>query len=253
MNAQINNEEIMKEEVELENSVSEKFYFDAKEYWSEVPATIDGMLGGFSFISQNDIKSSRLLLKQLFHSVNPPDRKYALDCGAGIGRITKHLLVDLFEKVDLVDQNKAFLDQAVKYIGPQFLHKIGNFYCCGLQMFIPEPCKYDVIWVQWVLGHLTNFHLIKFLMMCRKGLKPNGVIIVKENVTSTDTVELDEKDSSYTRPLSLMKQLFTQSNLICYRQMKQQNFPNCLYSVYMFVLKPCTHDFTCEPSKIEND
>ena len=35
-----------------------------------------------------------------------------VDCGAGIGRITKHMLSHLFHKVDLVDQNQGFLDQA---------------------------------------------------------------------------------------------------------------------------------------------
>ena len=39
-----------------------------------------------------------------------PGKQRALDCGAGIGRITKHLLQRHFKYVDLVEQNKAFLD-----------------------------------------------------------------------------------------------------------------------------------------------
>ena len=38
------------------------------------------------------------------------------DCGSGIGRITKHLLLPLFTNVDMVEQNKEFLDQAPKYL-----------------------------------------------------------------------------------------------------------------------------------------
>ena len=47
---------------------------------------------------------------------NGPSNQRALDCGAGIGRITKHLLVKHFTKVDLVEQNKLFLEKAKEYL-----------------------------------------------------------------------------------------------------------------------------------------
>lgn len=34
----------------------DKFYSDAVNYWSEIPPTVDGMLGGFGHISQTDIQ-----------------------------------------------------------------------------------------------------------------------------------------------------------------------------------------------------
>lgn len=34
----------------------QKFYTDALQYWSEIPATVDGMLGGFGHISEIDIQ-----------------------------------------------------------------------------------------------------------------------------------------------------------------------------------------------------
>ena len=52
------------------------------------------------------------------------------DCGAGIGRVTKYLLLPLFETVDLVEQNPAFLDEAKKYIGSD---RVGDYYAVGLQ------------------------------------------------------------------------------------------------------------------------
>ncbi|XP_068905223.1 N-terminal Xaa-Pro-Lys N-methyltransferase 1-B [Tenebrio molitor] len=217
----------------------EKFYTDAIHYWSSIPATIDGMLGGFGFISQTDIRDSKLLLKQLFNSKAPPGKDHALDCGAGIGRITKYLLTDFFHKVDLVEQNPNFLNQAKQYLGPKLQDKIGNYYSSGLQCFEPEESKYDVIWSQWVLGHLTDSDLVEFLKSCQNGLKPNGVIIIKENVSSSD-VDKDEQDSSVTRPLDLYHRIFTKAGLDCYRQVKQRNFPKGLYTVYMFILKPQT-------------
>jgi hypothetical protein len=34
--------------------------------------------------------------------------------------------------------------------------QVERFYCCGLQEFTPDPGRYDVIWSQWVLGHLND-------------------------------------------------------------------------------------------------
>lgn len=75
----------------------------------------------------------------------------ALDCGAGIGRISKRLLLPLFRTVDLVDVTQEFLDKARAFLGDD-AERVGNYYCCGLQEFIPEPDRYDVIWIQWVIG-----------------------------------------------------------------------------------------------------
>ncbi|KAL1490460.1 hypothetical protein ABEB36_013149 [Hypothenemus hampei] len=226
----------MASEVETTQATS---YEEAAKYWSTVPPTINGMLGGFACISTTDIRGSKVLLKQLFKSQNPPNKYYALDCGAGIGRITKYLLSDLFEKVDMVEQNSVFLEAAKNYLGPTLIEKkIGTMFPVGLQDFKPEIGKYDVIWVQWVLGHLTNDDLVDFLLNCQKGLTNNGLIVVKENITSSVEVEVDEKDSSVTRPMGLLKELFVKANLDCYRVTKQLNFPKGLYTVYMFVLKP---------------
>lgn len=154
-------------DLQIGNQNEDKFYAKAKDYWSEIPPTVDGMLGGFGFISQTDIQGSRQLLKQLFQSKSPPGKSYACDCGAGIGRISKFLLTDIFTHVDLVEQNADFLKQAKNYLGPKALPKIGKFYSVGLQNFMPEKEKYDVIWIQWVLGHLVDEDLISFFKSCQ--------------------------------------------------------------------------------------
>lgn len=43
-----------------------EFYTAAAKYWDRIPPTIDGMLGGFGFISQTDIKGSTVFLRSLF-------------------------------------------------------------------------------------------------------------------------------------------------------------------------------------------
>lgn len=155
----------MENKIEM-NGDSDPFYEDAAHYWETIPATIDGMLGGFGFISHTDIEGSKKFLNKLFRSKEPPGKKYALDCGAGIGRITKNLLIHIFDKVDMVEQNPKFLAKAPKFI-EHFENKLGEFYSVGLQEFTPENNKYDIIWCQWVLGHLKDDHLVNFLQRCK--------------------------------------------------------------------------------------
>lgn len=222
--------------IEKELKEKESFYTDAAHYWSGIPATVDGVLGGFGFISQTDIQGSIAFLKQLFKLQIPPGQGRALDCGAGIGRITKNLLIKYFDKVDLVEQNSAFLEEAKTFIDCH--QKVGNLYCTGLQDFKPAPHTYDVIWCQWVLGHLTDEDFVAFFKSCKNGLKSNGIIVVKENLTSSDKVEVDKEDSSVTRPISLMRKLLKKAGLHCIKEQKQSNFPRGLYTVKMFALKP---------------
>ncbi|CAJ0844211.1 6003_t:CDS:2, partial [Entrophospora sp. SA101] len=95
------------------NFNKEGWYTDALDYWSSTPATINGMLGGFGVVSQLETNSSIEFIKEFIEGRKgarnvikvPPyiTKSYALDCGAGIGRVTKHFLLKVFEKVDLVE------------------------------------------------------------------------------------------------------------------------------------------------------
>lgn len=217
-----------------------KFYKKAASYWAKVPATVDGVLGGYGHISDIDINASKAFLGKLFTFDNPPETKLALDCGAGIGRISKHMLIPQFDKVDLVEQDEKFISTAKQFIGKDN-DKLGTLYPIGLQDFEFEPHKkYDVIWCQWVLGHLNDYHLICFLRKCVSALAKNGVIVIKENVTAIEEMEYDENDSSVTRPVSRMKMIFTESNLnIVYTEI-QNDFPEEIYAVHSFALTPVT-------------
>ncbi|XP_063529208.1 alpha N-terminal protein methyltransferase 1-like [Cydia strobilella] len=211
-------------------------YEKALEYWSEIPATVDGVLGGFGFISDVDIQGSRMFLQSILSSENPPSTNLALDCGAGIGRISKYLLIPHFSLVDVIEPDEKFINTIREYVGSN-ADKLGNLYKVSLQEFRPEK-KYDVIWNQWVLGYLKDDDLLSYLTYCRDALSENGVIIVKENVTSTGKTEKDDADSSVTRPLKEYIKIFGKAKLKRIKQCKQTNFPNGIYPVYMFALIP---------------
>lgn len=212
------------------------FYTQGKAYWETIPATVDGMLGGYSEISSIDVHSSnRFLNTFLQRKENPLGTRRALDCGSGIGRVTKHLLLPLFDTVDMVEQNQSFLNGARAYIG-QEAHRVDQLYCSGLQDFVPEEGKYDVIWCQWVTGHLTDKDLVSFLRRCRAGLRQDGILVVKDNLTR-DEVDVDNRDGSVTRPRSLFEQLFEKAGMRIVAERKQYKFPKGLYEVRMFALQ----------------
>ncbi|KAE8582953.1 hypothetical protein XENTR_v10020397 [Xenopus tropicalis] len=214
-----------------------QFYCKAQKYWKNVPATVDGMLGGYGHISNIDLNGSKKFLQRFLRQEgsNKTGNMYALDCGAGIGRITKRLLLPLFKKVDMVDVTDEFLSKAKSYLGEEG-SRVGNYFCCGLQEFSPEPNRYDVIWIQWVIGHLTDEHLVDFLKRCSLGLRPNGIIVIKDNVTQ-DVSIMDDVDSSICRDIDLVRKLIKQAGLSLLAVERQENFPDEIYHVFSFAMR----------------
>lgn len=64
------------------------------------------------------------------------------------------------------------------------------------------------------------------------------MLILKENVTSSNRIELDQQDSSVTRPKEELKKFFEQSGFKLIREELQRQMPQGLYPVYMFAYVP---------------
>eukprot|EP01027_Heterolobosea_sp_BB2_P000645 GEZU01000938.1.p1 GENE.GEZU01000938.1~~GEZU01000938.1.p1 ORF type:complete len:204 (+),score=42.64 GEZU01000938.1:158-769(+) len=139
----------------------DQWYGKAADYWQNIEATINGVLGGFGHLHDDDIAESTQFLQNLIQSKHLSTQR-ALDAGAGIGRVSKSLLIPLFDKVDLVEQCANFVDAAKTYVNDP---KLDNYICCGLQDFTPEPEKYDLIHIQWVLNYLTDGNALTILLL----------------------------------------------------------------------------------------
>jgi len=61
-------------------------------------------LGGFENLSSLDISGSFKFIFSFFKKNPEHNRNRVLDCGAGIGRIAKELLCQVYKTVDIVDQ-----------------------------------------------------------------------------------------------------------------------------------------------------
>lgn len=79
--------------------------------------TDDGVLGGYGKLTPMDVIGSNKFLDQIL-AIRPSLKFHrAADCGAGIGRVTKHFLLSRFEHVDLVEQSPRLLASSIDYIG----------------------------------------------------------------------------------------------------------------------------------------
>lgn len=226
------------DEAESGNAYIPPWYNDANEYWDQCPPTDDGVLGGFGHISPVDLEASSDFLAQLYTKRPELGRTKAVDCGAGIGRVTKHLLLPRFSEVHLLEQSPMLIRAAPSYLGESDLART-KLVCTGMQAFDPPPSTYDVVWIQWAIGHLTDSDLVMFLVRIEASLKRGGVIIVKDNClgkNSDGIFYVDRDDSSVTRNKDYLISLFTHAGLKVVLDVTQMDFPSDLFPVHMLAL-----------------
>ncbi|KAF1834495.1 hypothetical protein BDW02DRAFT_569025 [Decorospora gaudefroyi] len=235
------------------------------DYWNRVSSDVNGMLGGYPQTSRIDLQGSSNFLTKLRRGKTqasklplPPLERVA-DCGAGIGRITKGLLLGVSKRVDVVEPVKKFTDELVQSLGngeytgdgeaKEGKGQVGEVINLGLQDWIPEPGAYDVIWNQWCLGHLTDAQLLVYLRRCKEGIRQaaegqegasRSWVVVKENL-STDINHkdiFDEEDSSVTRSDDKFRMLFQEAGLKIVATEQQRGMPKELYPVRIYALRP---------------
>lgn len=151
---------------------SNEWYTNSAKYWEKQSASIDGMLGGLGNLDQLDVTASRTFLERVL----PDNAKggIALDCGAGIGRVTKHLLLSQFRTVDILEPSQTYIEKSVVFLRDAHpTHSVEFRICSGMQDFTPECVgngvslvgRYSLIWIQYVSLWLSVLYfLTKFLV-----------------------------------------------------------------------------------------
>ena len=248
------------------------------EYWNSIKPTVHGMLGGYPQVSMVDLRGSYAFFRKIqkLHPYTPPypsnpgatvpraslegdevDTKNmldkegdipmlarGLDVGAGIGRVTAGFLSRICKTIDIVEPIAAFASQvtAQKMAGSG---TVGDIFVTGLQDWTPKPSvKYDVIWAQWCLGHLTDAQLVEFLKKGKGCLRRDGWFVVKENL-STDTGQgrmaakdvYDEVDSSVTRRDTTFRRCFQEAGIRVVRSELQRGLEKGLLPVRFYACR----------------
>lgn len=214
-------------------------------YWASVPADDNGVLGGYPQVSRVDLQGSSNFLAKIRRksTLHTPKRRLdrVVDCGAGIGRITKGFLSKVAEIVDVVEpvvQLTNVITEGDDFKELRDKGRIGNVYNLGLEDWTPS-CRYDVIWNQWCLGQLKDAQLLAYFERIKGSVTEGGWIIVKENMsTEPDESDIfDETDSSVTRSDRKFRQLFEQVGLKVIATEVQRGMPSELYPVRTYALR----------------
>lgn len=208
---------------------------NGRQYWEAVSADLDGMLGGFPYVSKVDLQGSKNFLAKLGIGSKQGLRtvESALEGGAGIGRITEGLLLNVARNVDVVEPIAKF---TATLDGVAGVRSISNI---GLEEWEPQAgTAYDLVWTQWCLGHLTDDEVVLYLKRCKAALTPEtGLIVVKENLSSGEDDLFDTLDSSVTRLDSKFLALFEAAGLQVVRTEIQRGMPEGLFQVKSYALR----------------
>lgn len=78
---------------------------------------------------------------------------------------------------------------------------------------------------------------VAFFERCKAGLRPGGIVIVKENICKHTDFVVDKDDSSLTRSNKYMLQLFAKASMQVMHNVLQRNFPKELFPVRMYAIK----------------
>ncbi|KAJ5151875.1 Alpha N-terminal protein methyltransferase 1 [Penicillium capsulatum] len=216
-------------------------------YWSSLDSTSSnmlGMLGTYPWYTRIELQGSKNFLTKVRRLLPalPSSEKFPLgvDCGAGVGRVTEGFLRHVCDVVDAVEPVEKFTrvlkDSPLKKSGV-----VGDIYTVGLENWAPQK-KYDLIWTQWCVGHLTDAQLVEYISRCRFALTETGLVVVKENL-STDVADqdmYDDLDSSVTRTDAKFKQIFDAAGMDVIKSEIQTGFPRQfkLLPVKSYALRP---------------
>lgn len=240
------------------------WYVHARRYWEDAvvaPPTLNGVLGGFAQLARPDAAFSLRFLREAVPHMQPGFA--AADIAAGIGRVAKHVLLPAGAgHVDVIEQSASLLRAAPDFLSARDGDMGGDeacvkcrFLCSAMQRWVTRPGDYDVIWVQWSVGHLTDADFIAFLFTCRNALRQGGILVVKDNVlhdssdVEADAFYVDDDDRSVCRSLAYYRALFDEAGAVIALERQQpvgtgsDAFPADIYPVFAWALTwPDSHD-----------
>ena len=220
---------------------SDAHWYDvSRAHWAGVSADVSGMLGGLGGLHDVDVAASLGLIDALRAAEPPLPDGVALDCGAGIGRVSASVLLARFGHVELVEPAAHLLDAARAQLPAERLRAC---HLSSLQAFAPaHDARYALVWVQWVSNYLTDDDLSAVLRRCAAALGgASARIVLKESVSRDENgFFVDRSDASITRTDGHFRALFRAAALRVAHVERQPGLPRGVFPVNMYVLQPET-------------
>ncbi|ELP90776.1 ad-003, putative [Entamoeba invadens IP1] len=203
-----------------------------KAVWDNMESSNSGMVDGYVKLIPIDESNSHVFLRGALIKLNCGIDD-CLDLGGGVGRVTKDVLSRYFKRIDVADQCVSHVNKAkeMKGVVPSF----NDAFVCNMQHLVLTK-QYDCIWIQWSILYLRDEDLVNMLQVCKAHLKEGGIIVVKENIGTTEFY-WDRKDNSLMRTITHMNHLFVKAGLGLLQTRKDLNYPTNFFPLYAFILQ----------------
>ena len=107
------------------------------------------------------------LMQEFFESLPVKSTDSALDVAAGDGRVSRDLLLPLYNHIDAFDQSHESVQELQKLQNTN--SKLENIFTSTMENFDWQK-KYGGIWLSWCVGYLNKKKLIEFLKKAQKHL-----------------------------------------------------------------------------------
>jgi protein N-terminal methyltransferase len=218
------------------NYFGDKYYGTSTKFWGEQEASHRGMLLGHMETHQPDMEFSRKVLERYIREegLNPGS---CADVGCGVGRVSKWLLSDFFKNITLIEPIRKFLAKAeVDVAASGATVRAINVAAQDWQV----DDDYDLIWIQWSTQFLTDDSFVSLLKQCSQHLKPNGIVVVKDNMVISEKrsdAVWNPNEHTISRTVPHARELIRQTGLkIDFDEAQADWFDNFI-PLYLFVLK----------------
>ena len=146
------------------------YYAANQTFWDDdgyAGSTDEEAMIGDATTSATDVEHSLRLLDDLRAKHPSLLLRSALDCGAGVGRVTKHVLLKRCDHVCLLEGCERWLRQTRRYLGNKRsqsckfvlgrLEESATLEACGVGGGRGRGgTLFDLIWVQWVSGWVDD-------------------------------------------------------------------------------------------------
>ena len=108
----------------------------------------------------------------------------AIDAGAGVGRVTKHILLKRYDSVQLVEADSGWSKRSKTYLGRKRAARC-TFTCSRIEELdqdSDDTTSIDLVWLQWTLQYLTDADAVETLQnLAARLILKTGIFLVKEN------------------------------------------------------------------------
>jgi len=204
-----------------------------RAYWNDKKKSdLEYIIGKQELIDADEKGTQQLLLdlkaQNLIH-----DDDYLMELAAGVGRITKNILVKWFSKIDTLEPSKVLADKIVAL--KKNYKQIKKIYVTTGEDFKFER-KYNVIFATWLFGNINDYHALKLLIKCRENLDDNGIFVLKENISEDHTLVTTSGMTQKIRTLQCYKVLFSLAGFKEILNRNTKGWPSHCYMLREFIL-----------------